>query len=77
MTKRLYNILSDGLLDSYDITHMGQNYREAPVYILDGGKLTGILDEGVNYQIIDNFRLLTNRYKNYLFVFFYLILTLN
>lgn len=51
--KRLYNILSDGLLDSYDITHMGQNYREAPVYILDGGKLTGILDEGVNYQIID------------------------
>ena len=52
--KRLYNILSDGLLDSYDITHMGQNYREAPVYILDGGKLTGILDEGVNYQIIDN-----------------------
>lgn len=52
--KRLYNVLSDGLLDSYDITHMGQNYREAPVYILDGGKLTGILDEGVNYQIIDN-----------------------
>lgn len=51
--KRLYNILSDGLLDSYDITHMGQNYREAPVYILDGGKLTGILDEGVNYQIVD------------------------
>lgn len=52
--KRLYNILSDGLLDSYDITHMGQNYREAPVYILDNGRLTGILDEGVNYQIIDN-----------------------
>lgn len=51
--KRLYNILSDGLLDSYDITHMGQNYREAPVYILDNGRLTGILDEGVNYQIID------------------------
>ncbi len=52
--KRLYNILSEGLLDSYDLSHMGQNYREAPVYILDGGKLTGILDEGVSYQIIDN-----------------------
>lgn len=52
--KRLYNILSDGLLDSYDLSHMGQNYREAPVYILDKGRLTGILDEGVNYLRIDD-----------------------
>lgn len=51
--KKLYGILSDGLLDSYDISRMGDKYREAPVYILDCGRLTNTLDEGVSYQIIE------------------------
>lgn len=50
--KKLYEVLSNGLLDSYDLKHMGKNYREAPVYILQNGRLSGNLEEGVEYNKI-------------------------
>ncbi len=50
--KELYDILSNGLLDVYDLNHMGELYRLAPVYILRCGRLDDSIDEGVNYQIV-------------------------
>ena len=31
--RHLYKILSEGLLDTYDLRHMGKYYRQAPDYI--------------------------------------------
>lgn len=50
--KELYSILSANLLSGGDLSHMGEYYREAPVYILMNGRLDCELDEGVNYQNI-------------------------
>lgn len=46
---KLYKILSKDLLNEHDITHMGEIYREAPVYILRHGRLDSTMDEGLPY----------------------------
>lgn len=50
--KKLYQILSDGLLEERDIKNMGKFYREAPVYILQNGRLDTDLEEAVYYENI-------------------------
>ena len=50
--KELYGILSSGILSSSDLSHMGEYFREAPVYILMNGRLDCELDEGVRYENI-------------------------
>ena len=65
--KEIYDILSNGLLDEYDLTHFGKFYRLAPVYILRYGRLDNTLDEGIDYQkipdLIDKyFQFLTSSY---------------
>ena len=50
--KELYAILSEGLLSPYDLTHMGDKYREAPVFILKSGRLDESYDEGVEVNKI-------------------------
>lgn len=57
--RRLYDILSDGLLIPYDINHMGEFYREDIVYILSDRLDLEDEDTGVDYQNIDN---LMNKY---------------
>jgi len=57
--RRLYDILSDGLLIPYDINHMGEFYREDIVYILSDRLDLEDEDTGVDYKNIDN---LMNKY---------------
>ena len=45
--KKLYSILSEGLLNSTDSVRMGKYYRTAPVYILKRGRLDVEPDQGV------------------------------
>lgn len=52
---KLYDILSKNLLEAYDINHMGDKYREAPVYILKGGRLDDSMDQGIPYNKIQEF----------------------
>ena len=52
---KLYDILSKNLLEAYDINHMGDKYREAPVYILKGGRLDDSMDQGIPYNKIQDF----------------------
>lgn len=52
---KLYDILSKNLLEAYDINHMGDKYREAPVYILKGGRLDDFMDQGIPYNKIQEF----------------------
>ena len=51
--KELYAILSDGLLDPYSKSNMGEYYRERPVYILKNARIDTEPDEGVDYHKID------------------------
>ena len=53
--KKLYSILSKDLLEPADKMRMGEYYRTAPVYILKGGRLDLIPDEGVPSERIDYF----------------------
>ncbi len=52
--KKLYSILSKGLLKEEDLKRMGEYYRNAKVYILFNGNLSNP-DEGINEQRIDEF----------------------
>lgn len=57
--KELYSILSNGLLDEYDVSNMGYYYRTKPVYILNGNRLDkrpymGMVQEKLDYYM-DNF----------------------
>ncbi len=52
---KLYKILSKDLLNEYDINHMGELYREAPVYILHRGRLDDTMDEGIPYNKIKEY----------------------
>lgn len=52
---KLYKILSKDLLEEYDLSHMGEKYRKAPVYILKGGRLDDSMDEGIPYEKIDEY----------------------
>lgn len=58
----LYNILSDGILDEYDLQNMGPLYREKSVYILNNGRLDMDLEQGVKATNIEN---LINKYFTY------------
>ena len=53
--KKLYGILSKGLLDLNDSIRMGQYYRNAPVYILKRGRLDIEPDQGVLANEIDRY----------------------
>ncbi len=53
--KELYRILSKDLLCSSDRARMGELYRTAPVYILQGGRLDDTMDEGVPAEMIQDF----------------------
>ena len=50
--RHLYKILSEGLLDTYDLRHMGKYYRQAPVYIYYSSNIGIAPDEGVDYHLI-------------------------
>ena len=52
---KLYKILSKDLLEEYDLSHMGEKYRKAPVYILKSGRLDDSMDEGIPYEKIDEY----------------------
>ena len=51
----LYQILSKGLLEKRDRERMGELYRTAPVYILQGGRLDGSHDYGLDYEKVPDF----------------------
>ena len=57
--KKLYSILSNGLLSDYDLEHMGKFYRNDDVYIFRTNKLCGIedkdVDKGINPKEIDSY----------------------
>ena len=52
---KLYKILSKDLLEEYDLSHMGEKYRKAPVYILKSGRLDDSMDEGIPYKKIEEY----------------------
>ena len=57
--KKLYSLLSNGLLSDYDLAHMGKFYRNDDVYIFRTNKLCGIEDEdvdkGINPKEVDSY----------------------
>lgn len=52
---KLYKILSKDLLEEYDLSHMGEKYRKAQVYILKSGRLDDSMDEGIPYEKIEEY----------------------
>lgn len=57
--KKLYSILSNGLLSDYDLSHMGKFYRDDDVYIFRTNKLSSIhdrdVDKGMDPKEIDSY----------------------
>lgn len=53
--RKLYQILSDGLLCENDLQRMGDRYRTAPVYILKNGRLDDTMDHGVDAEDIEKY----------------------
>lgn len=51
----LYQILSKDLLDEKDRKRMGDKYRNAPVYILQNGRLDDTMDHGMDASIVPDF----------------------
>lgn len=51
--KELYRILSDGLLDSFELNNMGEFYRSAPVYIYYSSNFEVPPLEGMKYDKLD------------------------
>ena len=51
--KELYGILSDGLLDSFELNNMGEFYRSAPVYIYYSSNFEVPPLEGMKYDKLD------------------------
>ncbi len=60
--KELYKIMSDGILEKIYLDHMGEYYREGPVYILNRYSLSKDPFEGAQYQKIDYYM---NKYFEY------------
>lgn len=50
--KELYTILSNGLLSDYDLSHMGEFYRNDDVFIFFSDSLEVEPDKGVNTEIL-------------------------
>lgn len=57
--KKLYSILSNGLLSDYDLSHMGKFYRNEDVYIFRTSKLSSLesdeVDKGMNPKELDSY----------------------
>ena len=53
--RRLYDILSDGILLERDRVRMGEYYRSAPVYILKGNRLDAYPYMGMDSDRIDDY----------------------
>ena len=57
--KKLYSILSNGLLPEYDLSHMGKFYRDDDVYIYRTDRLCSIddkdVDKGMNPKELDSY----------------------
>lgn len=53
--RRLYDILSDGILLERDRVRMGEYYRSAPVYILKGNRLDTYPYMGMDSDKIDDY----------------------
>ena len=51
----LYQILSKDLLDERDRERMGDKYRNAPVYILQNGRLDDTMDHGMDASVVPDF----------------------
>lgn len=51
----LYKILSENLLGIEDRMRMGDKYREAPVYILQNGRLDDTMDEGLPFKEVPKY----------------------
>lgn len=62
--KELYSILSDGLLESYDLSNMGEYYRNKPVYILKGNHLDLEPYKGMDENKLDYYMDLFFEYIN-------------
>lgn len=60
----LYQILSKGLLEERDRERMGELYRTAPVYILQGGRLDGSHDYGLDAEKVPEFMKVFFDYAN-------------
>ena len=52
---KLYQILSKDLLDERDLSRMGPRYRNAPVYILQNGRLDETMDHGMDASIVPDY----------------------
>ena len=61
--RKLYGILSDGLLPSEDLSRMGEYYREGPVYIMRGNSFERFFN-GVDYKDIDEYMNILFEYIN-------------
>ncbi len=53
--RKLYSLLSEGLLEENDKERMGEYYRTDTVYILRNGRLDIEMDEGIPAERIDEF----------------------
>lgn len=51
--KELYSILSNKLLEQYDLDNMGEYYRNKPVYIYYSSSINAIPDQGVNSEELE------------------------
>ena len=60
--RELYSKLSEGILDKYAVTNMGEYYREKPVYIIKGSRLDIEPFQGMKAEKVDY-------YMNQLFEF--------
>ena len=61
--RKLYGILSDGLLPEKDSSRMGEYYREGPVYIMRGTSFERFFN-GVDYKDIDEYMNILFEYIN-------------
>ena len=67
--KELYSILSNGILEPYNVTYMGEYYRTRPVYILKGNNLsvepfTGVDADKIDYYMNQFFEYVNDNSKN-------------
>lgn len=53
--KKLYDILSKGLISEEDLKSMGKYYRKNPVYIYYSSHLTVPPDQGIDAELIDEY----------------------
>lgn len=62
--RELYQILSDGQISKFDLSNMGEYYRNNPVYIFDSVILLKEPDQGIDASLIDEYMNLLIEYIN-------------